>query len=375
MKQAYYFLIILTFGVFSIASVARAQTGWTQVGPTQASPSTTFNCYKLLQINAASHRYTSIIEVSIQADPNYYNQQGTYRIHVGKYENSTRFDGLEIQCTSGNPGAATFYIYNDALWIRSNFLWGYIYCRTESDFGGNSPLNTAPFGQTVTVPTGYATATTNPIKCDFDNNVFTRLPVADYYGVQNFYNNVSMIGDAKFGVALTDKFTYDNKPQPHYGMQWTTDSWSSGGYSYWLSAFSGIKMFTDGTPRMVITSTGNVGIGTTAPQAKLAVNGEIFSTRIKVTQTGWPDFVFKPDYKLPSLAELESYIKINQHLPDVPSAAEVTKNGLDLGDMNKVLLQKIEELTLHMIEQSKRNIELEERMKVMAEKLERLEAR
>ncbi|SFO22527.1 hypothetical protein SAMN05428949_4544 [Chitinophaga sp. YR627] len=119
----------------------------------------------------------------------------------------------------------------------------------------------------------------------------------------------------------------------------------------------------------VILPNGNVGIGITNPQSKLAVNGDIFSKRVKVTQEGWADFVFAPDYQLPSLAELESYIKTNKHLPDVPSAKEVVAKGLDLGEINKILLQKIEELTLHLIEESKRNRDLEEKVRLIAEQL------
>lgn len=109
--------------------------------------------------------------------------------------------------------------------------------------------------------------------------------------------------------------------------------------------------------RMRITPKGNVGIGTTDPGSyKLAVEGTIGARRVKVTQSTWADFVFEPDYQLPSLSELETYIKTNKHLPDVPSAAEVTKDGLDVGEMNKILLQKIEELTLHLIELEKKNV-------------------
>ncbi|MGN6490409.1 MAG: hypothetical protein ACTHLE_00320 [Agriterribacter sp.] len=102
---------------------------------------------------------------------------------------------------------------------------------------------------------------------------------------------------------------------------------------------------------------GNVGIGTTNPQAKLAVNGDIFSTKVKVTQTGWPDYVFYPNYKLPPLKEVEKFIQQYKHLPDVPSASEVEKNGLDLGNNQALLLKKIEELTLYIIEQDKINKE------------------
>lgn len=102
-----------------------------------------------------------------------------------------------------------------------------------------------------------------------------------------------------------------------------------------------------------ITSAGYVGIGTTTPSEKLSVNGNILSKKVKVTQTGWADYVFHPCYKLPSLDEVEAYIKRHQHLPDIPSAAEVEKNGLDLGDNQTALLKKIEELTLYIIQQQK----------------------
>ena len=100
---------------------------------------------------------------------------------------------------------------------------------------------------------------------------------------------------------------------------------------------------------------GNVAIGTTDPQGyKLAVNGSAIATSITVkAYTNWPDFVFKPTYKLPSLTEVKTYIDKNHHLSDVPSATEVEKNGLNLGEMNKVLVQKVEELTLYLIAQNK----------------------
>lgn len=98
---------------------------------------------------------------------------------------------------------------------------------------------------------------------------------------------------------------------------------------------------------------GNVGIGTTTPNEKLSVNGNIRSKEVKVEAINWPDYVFEKDYKIVSLEDLEKYIKIHKHLPDVPTAKEVTSNGLELGEMNKALLKKVEELTLYLIEQNK----------------------
>ncbi|WP_214228807.1 hypothetical protein [Pedobacter sp. B4-66] len=100
---------------------------------------------------------------------------------------------------------------------------------------------------------------------------------------------------------------------------------------------------------------GNVGIGTATPNAKLAVNGNIRAKEIKVETANWPDYVFAKDYQLPSLQETEQHIKEKGHLPGIPSAEEVKANGVDLGEMNAKLLKKIEELTLHQIEQEKKN--------------------
>ena len=110
---------------------------------------------------------------------------------------------------------------------------------------------------------------------------------------------------------------------------------------------------------------GSVGIGTSLNanpnNYKLAVNGTIGAKEVKVeisSQT-WADYVFEPTYQLPTLTQVESYIKKNKHLPDVPSAKEVEKEGIDLGKMDATLLKKIEELTLYVIEQGKKLTELE----------------
>jgi len=98
---------------------------------------------------------------------------------------------------------------------------------------------------------------------------------------------------------------------------------------------------------------GNVGLGTLSPRERLSVNGKIRAHEIKVETANWPDYVFAQDYQLPSLKETEKHIKEKGHLPGIPSAEEVKTNGVDLGEMNAKLLQKIEELTLHLIDQNK----------------------
>ena len=96
---------------------------------------------------------------------------------------------------------------------------------------------------------------------------------------------------------------------------------------------------------------GNYGIDTPTPSEKLEVNGTIRSKEVKVEATGWPDYVFKEDYPLQDLSKLKEYITINKHLPNIPTETEVKDVGINLGEMNAKLLQKIEELTLYIIQQ------------------------
>lgn len=109
------------------------------------------------------------------------------------------------------------------------------------------------------------------------------------------------------------------------------------------------------TPNMVMTQNGNIGIGTNYPDSRLSVNGNIRAKEIKVETSGWPDYVFNPGYELQSLLEVEKHIKEKGHLPGVPSAKQVEEKGLNIGEMNALLLKKIEELTLHVIDLKKEN--------------------
>ncbi|WP_394773472.1 hypothetical protein [Flavobacterium sp.] len=110
---------------------------------------------------------------------------------------------------------------------------------------------------------------------------------------------------------------------------------------------------------------GNVGVGVSKPDSKFTVAGNIHAQEVKVTVNAGevPDYVFANDYKLKSLLEVEDYIKENKHLPEIPSAKEIEKNGLMLAEMNLNLLKKIEELTLYMIEMKKENEEMKNNQK------------
>jgi hypothetical protein len=117
----------------------------------------------------------------------------------------------------------------------------------------------------------------------------------------------------------------------------------------------GIYNVSQSAYRLYINNLGNVGIGTTTPGSfKLAVEGKIWAKEVQIALTNpGPDYVFEPTYHLKPLAEIETYIKENKHLPEVPSAKEMEKNGVLLGEMNMLLLKKVEELTLYVIELKK----------------------
>lgn len=166
---------------------------------------------------------------------------------------------------------------------------------------------------------------------------------------------------------------------------------------YWDGGSDALKLTTYSSSEHLLlnsTSGANVGIGNIVPTHKLDVLGtsrfsgkmivqdDIESKKVKVTATpgSFPDYVFKPDYKLRSLSELSAFIKENGHLPNIPKAAEVEANGQDLGLIQQKLLEKIEELTLYTIEQdrnSKRiqseNQELKETLKLVLSRLEEVE--
>ncbi len=129
------------------------------------------------------------------------------------------------------------------------------------------------------------------------------------------------------------------------------------------------------TNTLNILSNGNIGIGTTNPQGyMLAVNGSVIATSMTVKlNANWPDYVFKVDYHLPTLQEVKTYINQNHHLPEVPSEQEVAKNGLNLGEMNKILTKKVEELTLYLIEKDKQLNDQRSINKTLDERLKRLE--
>lgn len=216
------------------------------------------------------------------------------------------------------------------------------------------------------------------------NNTF---PVSGYVGIGTTSPSAKLhvIGYAKFNPSLLQQTAGvfinpdDGSIELASGVN-TLSYIDFKGKNNLSSDFKGRISYTDdwgfsfsksGTDQVVIKDNGNMGIGTANPDEKLTVKGKIHAEEIKVDLAIPADYVFqkyftgsstlKPDYQMPSLTEIETFVKENHHLPNIPSASEIQQNGLQLGEMNNLLLQKVEELTLYIIEQNKRIEALEDK--------------
>lgn len=156
--------------------------------------------------------------------------------------------------------------------------------------------------------------------------------------------------------AMISILTPNNKTA-YFGFADNNDQYV-GGMQYSHSSNSMVFRVNNHSNDVIIYNNGNVGIGVNTPSSKLHVDGKIIAEEIKVQNVTGADFVFEEDYDLPTLEETEAFIKSNKHLPGIPSAAEMQEEGLTLGEMNILLLQKIEEMTLQMIEMKKEINEL-----------------
>jgi hypothetical protein len=164
------------------------------------------------------------------------------------------------------------------------------------------------------------------------------------------------IGQAGNGNSIIEFVNHTSVTQS-YGVRIGTNVDTYGGGLYITAApiattYDSLK-YKNPPAIFVKASDNTVGIGTNNPAGyKLAVAGNMIAERIKVKAPGaWPDYVFQEDYRLPSLDSVAVYIQKQKHLPGLPSAKTVEEDGLDVGDMNARLLEKVEQLTLYLIKQ------------------------
>jgi len=126
--------------------------------------------------------------------------------------------------------------------------------------------------------------------------------------------------------------------------------------------------------RFYIDGEGYVGVGTTSPKNKLEVAGTIRAEEVIVEAQPWADYVFEDGYDLLTLNQVEKHIEQHGHLPGVPSSEDVESEGVSLGDTQRILLEKIEEMTLYIIDQNKRMEEKDRQIENLLSRMEAVEA-
>ncbi len=281
---------------------------------------------------STSHTLTVNGNFKVYNGGNYFTYNGAADLHL-KYANR------------GSGGRAIVHYEGNRLWLNyaGDFSGGTnIGTNTFFSNSGSSYINTGKVGIGTTAPQGKlhvmggnldigGTGSENYIR-------FRRVSDGQPRGLIGLYNSI----DLRFSN--------------HGG----------GGYISFYTNFE-----EQMHERLRISPNGNVGIGTNNPKEKLSVNGTILAKEVRVStdQADWPDFVFSDTYNLKDLTEVENFIKTHKHLPDLPSAETMEAQGVNLAEMNKLLLQKVEELTLHTIAQEKKLKE----MSTLKERLAKIE--
>ncbi len=277
--------------------------------------------------------------------------------------NAIEFPAAEILYATTNP-QNQFYIstntyYNGGFKYRNSAPASGI-----GMDGGGINIWTAPAGSA-----NSATPLNSQLSITNDGKVGVGVPAPDsklnvggnvkiFAASEAWAEGITIVRSAGWGGM---RITRNNPASGNFEGNWAIGYNANTGNDYSISTYNAGQY--DGVFH-ISNTTRNVGIGTTIPDEKLTVNGRIHATEVKVTATvPGPDYVFEESYVLPSLEEVKSYIDENKHLPEVPSAKEMEKNGINLGEMNMLLLKKMEEMTLYLIEQEKRIKVLEEKLK------------
>jgi len=206
-------------------------------------------------------------------------------------------------------------------------------------------------GQTIEVTTtGVGIGTTSPA---------TKLMVST--SATSMQNLFSLENSDSSGAGAQLSFIHSGTVKGSLSSRWDGSAWevrlgTASDYGSYLTFFTNNGSLGE---RMRIASSGNVGIGTTSPNYPLTVSGSVRASQFIADVNTYADFVFKSGYKLASLDEVEAAIKRDGHLPGIPAETEVKEHGIDLASQQAKLLQKVEELTLYVIELKKENLRLQ----------------
>ncbi len=265
---------------------------------------------------------------------------------------STRFSGGPYTATGSNHFSQNAYLYSGSTW---------------KSYGGKSNYGSAVILQTEGLA-GKAL------------NILVDSTIAGGSETLSFTNLFTINTDGKTGIGSTNPKELlqvnGNIVTSGNNKGYRFNSYYNSGNKYLSSGYA--SAFTlDSTGKLYYANTSSSGsadgAATLTNVFAIDKNGVVTAKKIKVTLTGWPDYVFEPGYKLPDLKEVERFIQLNKHLPGVPTAKEVEKNGNDVGETQSILLKKVEELTLYIIEQNKSIIKQTKSIEQQNKKIKKME--
>jgi hypothetical protein len=252
---------------------------------------------------------------------------------------------------------ASSFVTNDRLFFRkmSGYLepqnpdWIELATRGTNNFIGNQSIS-ENLGVGTINPSSYQHGGNNKVIEIFNPNTTSNSQSHIILSSGSTLPN-SSLGSLTWTMP---NITSPNKGLAYFGVITGINSTSASPSSSMIFATRNSNQ-SNWNPNMILSDTGNLGINTLNPDEKLTVIGKIHAQEVRIDLNfPAPDYVFANDYKLKSLKEVEEFITKNNHLPEIPSAKEIEKNGLMLAEMNMNLLKKMEEMTLYIIEMNKK---------------------
>ena len=290
------------------------------------------------------------------------NTDGTDEIFRGRVSGATQF----IINAVGNVGIGTATV-TERLRVNGNVLVDdELYVNDRIGVGTTSPSfpievdGTTSDARVIDVLSQYTGSGTKYgvfASCD-DGGTGVR------YGVYGSVTGNASDASSSYGMR---GYATTSGPGHVYGGYFSTGNATGGGTEYGVFASaSDWGLYVGGGKTYIGTAGMGVGTTTLASGYMVSVNGKIICEELKVQDSGdWPDYVFADEYELKSLEEVEAHIEANSHLPGVPNAATVEEEGIMIGEMQKVMMEKIEELTLYMIDANKKIKQLENELEAV----------
>ncbi|MDP6715258.1 MAG: hypothetical protein QF368_11600, partial [SAR202 cluster bacterium] len=306
------------------------------------------------------------------------NQQAGLDLHSGDSQMILTYDTeTGVKFWNGDRGVTDLFIHNDNGYVGINTSSPKapleVHGENASHYGAIFK-NISATGQGVLIRATDGSGSAPVLRVE-DNSQNAKLVVGENgnvgIGADNPTNKLQVHG--RISVRNTDDAVLQlvaNKGSDSY-IHWVEDEVDQRGVlgfakgSYDLVYRVQASNLTNGGERLRITGDGNVGIGIEKPDAKLAVNGAVKAKEFVTAPADWPDYVFDDDYDLMNLNDVEAAIDRDGHLPGVASASDIANSGLKLGEMDVVLLKKIEELTLYTIDQEKQLKDLQSEISLL----------